>query len=450
MLVILSDLHLTDKTAAVNVHPTAFSEVLVPEIIANAKSKNAQEIRIVLLGDNFDLVRTKAWMNISRDERPWNGTLGKTNAMNINPIIEEHYKKILNDILNTESALALLLCLSDIKEKAKTELNREIYVKISIVIGNHDRAFNNYSSLKDILKSRITNVDEVEFLNVLSAPEYKVLARHGHEWDEDNHGYDLYTKVLQKHADVDRFSPEVYKVQTIGEVITSELMSGLIYRVEQYGASGIIIKQLMDVNNIRPMTDVFQWLDWNGRNYNDNVKSIIMISLKESLKEVLNTELAKLWDDTKDDFIFWGDLTDKLQKLSTLLEKASFNDLKRDVKIFETLSNLFPSRHDDLTEGAKKEFEYPTNNDYSYILYGHTHEALQDCFLTTPEDKQKLYINTGTYLPLIQKASQKGFFNSYQMLLSFFYRSDEDIKDKKTGTVSLDIWNGMKIKNYNY
>lgn len=40
------------------------------------------------------------------------------------------------------------------------------------------------------------------------------------------------------------------------------------------------------------------------------------------------------------------------------------------------------------------------------------------------------------------------FIESKQMTYSIFYRRDEDLSGKKTGTVSFDVWTGVKKKYF--
>ena len=80
----------------------------------------------------------------------------------------------------------------------------------------------------DKVESKFPNV-KFKFDKILFAPEYGVLARHGHEWDEDCQGWEFANKVLNKDQSLHRFDEKSYKVQAIGEVITAELMSGLVF-----------------------------------------------------------------------------------------------------------------------------------------------------------------------------------------------------------------------------
>ena len=61
----------------------------------------------------------------------------------------------------------------------------------------------------------------------------------------------------------------------------------------------------------------------------------------------------------------------------------------------------------------------------------------------------QLYVNTGTFLPLISRTGDGRSFASEQQLTRVFaYRADEDVEGKTSGTTSLDIWNGARRKRY--
>lgn len=60
MLLLVSDLHITDETTANNVNPEAF-ELLGAEIVDAAGRRGAREIHLVLLDDILDLVRSDYW-----------------------------------------------------------------------------------------------------------------------------------------------------------------------------------------------------------------------------------------------------------------------------------------------------------------------------------------------------------------------------------------------------
>lgn len=452
MLVIVSDLHLSDESTSANVHEKALSKVLLRETLQNVKA-NAKEIRVVLLGDIFDLVRTDYWVKeVPHNERPWNGKLSPANGMNTDREVERHYQEVLERILSTRTSKALFRMLSSLRNRSGKGKQRRLYTKITFVTGNHDRALSIFPSLRRKIEARIDNVNEVEFLTGLFAPEYGVLARHGHEWDDQCFGYKFYKRVLNKRARVGRFDDVCYGVQTIGEVVTAELMSGLIYRVKESLARSdpALVQQLMELNNVRPQIDVFGWLEWFGRTSLDpEKKEMLLQALRESISAVLKTDFARKWDKLISElWILKGDLTDRLEQLLKFIEHKTFDELKEDVRLFEFFQGVFGSSKDDFVEGARREWDFGLPADIQYVVYGHTHEARNDFFSGLPDHRVRMYINTGTYLPLIQRARDNGFATAHQMTMTFFYRKDEDTGGKSGDLPSMELWNGIKRKVY--
>ena len=109
MLVVISDIHLTDLSTAHNVHATAF-DLMLQEIATAAQAKGAVELRVVLLGDIFDLVRTDFWHRTTTpDQRPWGGDLDPETGMNRDTaLIQTQFSKVLAGVLATPEAKALI------------------------------------------------------------------------------------------------------------------------------------------------------------------------------------------------------------------------------------------------------------------------------------------------------------------------------------------------------
>jgi hypothetical protein len=209
-------------------------------------------------------------------------------------------------------------------------------------------------------------------------------------------------------------------------------------------------RQLLEINNVRPQMDAFWWLEWFGRTYLDSdTKAMLLQALKESINAVLNTDFARRWDDLINEVsIFRGDLTDRLDQLLSYIGEKSFDELKRDLKLFQFFKGIFGSSKDEFVERAKHEWELGLPNEIQYVVYGHTHEARSDFFSGLPDNRVRMYINTGTYLPLIQRAADNGFAMANQMTMSFFYRGDEDTEGKNGKLPSMELWNGIKRKVY--
>jgi UDP-2,3-diacylglucosamine pyrophosphatase LpxH len=448
MIAILSDLHITDGSTSRNVDPGAF-ELLKEEILVNVRKKKATEVHVVLLGDIFDLVRTDYWAaTIPYDRRPWNGTIDRNNGMNSDVAeVERQFNAVLGRILAVPdgSAAALIEMLDSLALHPETA---GLPLTLTYVVGNHDKPFNNFPSLQTALRDRFAHLKPNFALNVF-APDYGVLARHGHEWDGECHAKEFWEKVLRSGETIDRFDERLSKVMALGEVITAELMSGFLHNCRvQFRKAGLTSDQdrallggLMDVNNLRPMTDIFLWLRWFTRYNEERYTRPIGQALIDALDALLDSSYARAWDG-----IGGFDLTDKLS-LARIGLNLSGLDLAEKAMEFAA---LFGSHSDELKEGAKQEFFAPHRDKrIRYIVYGHTHEARQDFF--SGDRDPLMYVNTGTYLPFIQLAEEKrGFATAYRMTMAFFYNVHEDTGGRADATPTLQVWNGIRKKNYAY
>lgn len=453
MLVIVSDIHVTDESTAINVDPSAF-RLLGREIATSAEDRGAAEIHVVLLGDILDLVRSSYWMShgVAPADRPWGGDLDPTTGMNRNAAaVESQFQHVLDGILGTASGKALIGML---EELPRIDGKRP---SVTYVVGNHDRVFHNFPSLQATVASALPSVD-VSFADHVRLPEYGLLARHGHEWDENCYGWHLLTHVLQKGSKVGQFDPEASRVMAIGEPITAELMGGLIFYVESSLDLGSaedkrFLDNLKDVNNLRPMEQALSWVNWFTKGRSDRYTAIVREALIQALDSLLECSLAKRWDELKPDLIVSGDITDYLAKARSAVKKSKslqdLGDLITTVtKVASVVHGVFGSKLDDLEKGAKQEFARTPVPDFQYVVYGHTHVGLHDDFSAGQLGGVKLYINTGTYLPLVERALEEGFVRSHRMTLLFFYNQAEDVEDRADSGPTVDLWLGMRRKTF--
>ncbi|MGD0339586.1 MAG: hypothetical protein ABSB78_12455 [Bacteroidota bacterium] len=454
MIVLISDVHLTDESTARNVHRSAF-EILEDEIISNVESKkDINEIKVVLLGDIFDLVRTDYWLrkNIAPADRPWNGIINPSTGMNGNKEkVEDQFNKILEGIFDTDACKSFFAMLNNVAKRAKKYNVRD--TSVTYVVGNHDRAFNNFESLKNKVKEKLGNVVEIEFVSVLHDPEYSVLARHGCEWDNDCYSWKFSNNVFK--TSYNQFDEPVYRIMSLGEVITAELMAGIVYHVSQALANNPseqdkqFIETIKEVNNLRPMVEVFRYLDWLTKNGMNKYDDILRQALRKALEATYTSSLAILWKR-------YDNTIPGLLKRTNILVKKGFGFVKTVVlllhaiyKVWEGIRSIFVGTEDDLVSGAREEWKNNSFENIQYIFYGHTHEARQDYIEGKQDGTVKLYVNTGTYLPLIQECSRdNGYSTAYQMTMAFVYKGSEDHDGKKGDAPSLDIWNGIKRKIY--
>lgn len=454
MLAIFSDIHLTDETTARNCDAGAFH--YLHDAIIGAARREIEEIHIVMLGDMFDFVRTDYWHRhqIPMKDRPWGGIIDRTTGMNSrSDEIERQFTEILAAMLAAPASRAMLTMLDGLP--AETGMP----VTVTYVVGNHDRVFNNYPRLCDMLRRAMPNVN-VAFANTLLAPEYGVLARHGHEWDDICHGWRFARRALSPRRKLDRFDPAAYRIMAIGEPITAELMSGLVYHTGQQldptdALDAEFYANLQELNNLRPIFHVFHWLAWLTSGKYQKYGDSILRAVRTSLDSLLESSLAKRWDRVQGDFLFWGDTTHQLGLLRALLKtRIGFDRLSwlvsKGVAIKNAVALLLPTPQDELVTGARTELAAAgLDPAIQYLVYGHTHEARHDVFSAERNGTVRMYINTGTYLPLIERARDGvGYANTSQMTMAFFYNGREDTNLRTGPGPTLALWNGIRRKKH--
>ncbi|HUR93502.1 MAG TPA: hypothetical protein VMY76_02890 [Gemmatimonadales bacterium] len=448
MLVLVSDLHVTDESTANNVNPEAF-ELLGAEIRDAAKRRGASEVHLVLLGDILDLVRTDYWHRsaVPMARRPWGGTLDPRTGMNADSgVVESQFQAVLGDILASPTAGSLRRMMAGLAAGT-------VPFQATYVMGNHDRVMWNFPSLQASARAALSQI--TSFSGSIESAEYGVLARHGHEWDEHTYGWRFRRDVLLPRERVDRFSPEAYATMAIGEAVTAELMSGLVYHARDQGAPPSLVDQLKDVNNLRPLLDVFAWLEWIGGAREREHRQMLHEALRRALDGLLESSLARQWDRLQTDYLVSGDLVDRLEQARSVLLGPDFESFRGRVESLERLQRLVPAllpSEDGLLAGARSEAVFQgefTAAGIQRVIYGHTHRARHDYFSAAPDGSVRMYINTGTFLPLIARARDgRTFASAQQMTMVFVYGPGEDTPGKRPGTSSVEIWNGMRRKLY--
>lgn len=461
MLVLISDIHITDESTDRNVNPQSF-DILKDEILLNAgltlgsPNRNVTEISLVLLGDIYDLVRTDYWLQnaIPANSRPWGGAIDPLTGMNNigGGVIQAQFTQILTNILNTNCAIALSNAIQAISTAAN---DKNVTFKVIYVIGNHDRVLWNFNgALQNMISNALlpAQPQNFTFASEVLDPNYGVIARHGHEWSEECYSLELYNKVLRNNGQpkLPRFAPQLNQIMAIGEVITAELMAGFIWRLKTNpNVTPAFLTKFMDIHTLRPFQSVFDWIDWFTRNQvNNGLRTAIITALTGSLNDLLNSSLAKKWDDIQTDFLVSGDITDRLEIVRFILGggNAAWFDIIKRITLTISKSSVFSEDKDLYLRGAMEDLNKYAPQGIRYAVYGHTHLAMHRYIEGDVSGTHKTYINTGTYLPLTQAAINSGYVTNHQMTLLTFYNPNEDIAGKAIDPISMNLWNGVRRK----
>jgi UDP-2,3-diacylglucosamine pyrophosphatase LpxH len=433
MLVFISDLHFVDGTAGQhNLSSRAFTYFFQDlGAIANKPSNKIKEIKLVFLGDIFDLLRTEKWFDYPVDERPW-GT--KEQA------VEDHaqalFDAITNHVENRKSFEIIRKGVSNLREQCKLES----IPTLTYLPGNHDRLCNRYESLRkkvcDTLEIPLESHNPVDpFSHEFQDLPYGVFARHGHEYDKFNYeGGNSYT--LQDYQRV-----------PIGDPITTELVARLPYEMQKRitpipwltpEQKEDIIRNFQEIENVRPLSAVLEWLLYKVRQ-DRRLKEIVEDAVQTVIDYFDKLNFVKSWYKRHDKWTEWLDEADKIQALLFLLRHFKVYRTEQLWKLALEASKYFSK--DELLEAAPREYEH-LDPRIRYVVYGHTHDPLEVAirsFPGNPYPLEQVYINTGTWRGRYFQATQDhSFINWKKMTYVIFYKEGE----RETGFPVFETWTG--------
>jgi UDP-2,3-diacylglucosamine pyrophosphatase LpxH len=327
MLIVISDLHLSDGTSSYNISHRAFSHFF--DYIKRSLRKEYKELIVVFAGDTFDLLRSDYWLNVYDAEKP-RGDLPKDSRQyavsSKQQNKESHLKNILNNILETNKTSL------EIIKQADTLF--PIPIKKIIIPGNHDRMMEEIHDYGDILKNALGDV------TILKGPhsneDYGVLIRHGHEYDEYNFEADGIP---------------------IGDVNTVELFVRLPFEIKAKFPE--LENELKSAEDIRPQWRIFDYLQ--STYVEMDIKSYIENVVEKTIDNYFAIPYVKEWIE-EHDTLSPLDAADKLEYMLYLSKLLPMDWAEKLLKIF----SYFETKEPHYEEMAEKEKAL-------YVAYGHTH-----------------------------------------------------------------------------
>ncbi len=427
MLIFISDLHFIDETAGNHNIPARAFEGVFKDI--RDYTGKTSEIKIVFLGDIFDLIRTTYWLDVPEAERPWGDTKAKDAA------IEAHAQRIMDNLVAKNSNTFTFL-----KDGLKDVFGREVE-KIYIP-GNHDRLCNVYDSLRKTVRATLgIPGDGAPFPHVYDDKQYgnkyRAFARHGHEFDKWNY-----------EGSPDR-SDKDYAQVPIGDLIATEIVARIPYTIMRNIGDSIpedqkdeLKRNLQEVDNVRPFSGILKWIFYQV-SANPELREVINKSLAEVATNFQNLKYLETWYEKHERFLQF-DEADEVQALIQVFKHIN-------VTAAETLIDTFScilgagcvSSPDDsdknLNEGAA---DFLTEEpDYRSIVMGHTHNPLQIPVGITGGGLEQVYINTGTWRKKYVQGTESGFVGLKYLTYAVFYSQEENphqFFETWTGTLKED------------
>jgi hypothetical protein len=432
MLVVISDLHLTDGTAGSSISPGAFRLLAerLADLVASASTRSDGSYRpidhvdLVLLGDVLDVIRSARWLGGTA--RPWDDPQS--------PAVVETLTAITTDILRrNEESLGLLRSLAQglIRLTPPSRMDRQpvtndtvpVPVRIHYMVGNHDWYFHLPGPHYQRLRQQIA----VQ-MGLATNPN----APFPHEpWEcETLHPALLRHKVFARHGDVyDPFNYEGHRDgSSLGDAIVIELVGRFAAEMEQGLAEELPEPTrlgLRELDNIRPLLLVPVWIDG--------------LLERTCPSAALRQHVKTIWDALADAFLehrfvrerdTWRprDLVDGLERALKISRRVPVGWAS---SIAAWLCEIRGARTPSYCHHALAEPEF-RNRRARHIVYGHTHYAEEvplDASYADGFVLHQTYFNAGTwrrvYRPTHFAPNEHEFIPSDTLSFLTFFQGDE-------------------------
>lgn len=434
MLIIISDLHLTDGTSGPTLSAGAF-EIFAQELCDLAyqasfrqgdQYRPIERIDLLLLGDVLDPIRSAQWL-LHTDVRPWHDPQS--------PRLAGVVSQITGDILRyNEPGLQMLRQLvqgSGVVVPPADAQGRPVHdvpgiavpLGIHYMVGNHDWFYHLPGPAYHEIRKKI--VQSLALANRHDAP-------FAHDPSENGELLEIMRRhrVFARHGDI--YDPINFEgdrnTSSLGDAIVIELLSRFIGQVERELGDDVPASTLLglrELDSVRPLLLAPVWLDG-------------LLQRTCPLPEI-RTQVKRIWDQLSDAFLAlpmvrardtWSpvDLVDGLERALKFSKRLSLGAAG---KIVEWLHSLRGHRDESYYPHALTEQDF-RNRRAKYIVYGHTHAAEQvalDASYAEGYVLNQLYFNSGTWRRTLRQAvfapQEHEFIPADVMTYLAFYQGDE-------------------------
>jgi UDP-2,3-diacylglucosamine pyrophosphatase LpxH len=432
MLVVISDLHLTDGSSGTTISAGAF-EIFAERLAdlavqaswrIDGSYRPVEQIDLVLLGDILDVIRSTRWL--ARDDvRPW--TAGAELAQVVT--------RITQDILSHNAASTAVLRrlategiravppTSRLHQPSRDGAGEPIPVRIHYMVGNHDWFFYQRGPAYDSLRQTV-----IRDMGLANRPD----APFPHDPAESPELLDVLRRhrVFARHGDVfDPFNFEGDRsASSLGDVIVIELVNRFAAEVERELMGDLpasTLAGLKEIDNIRPTLLVPVWIEGLLE------RSCPFPALRKQVKQT--------WDRMADRFLSlnfvrerdtWNpnDLVDGLQRALKFSKKISLDWASA---ITGWLNQWRAPNGDTYFQHALAEQDF-RNRRAKFIVYGHTHHVESvplDASFADGYVLNQTYFNSGTWRRVYRQTrfspQEHEFIPADEMTYLAFFQADE-------------------------
>jgi UDP-2,3-diacylglucosamine pyrophosphatase LpxH len=431
MLVIISDLHLTDGTSGTTISPGAFQLLgeRLEDLACGASQRRdgsyrpIERIDLVLLGDVLDVIRSTRWLNGS--VRPWGDAAS--------PALAGIVAQITADILQrneqscsefrrlAEQGVAVRPALRDGRMADRGIHN--VPVRIHYMVGNHDWFFHLPGDQFTRMRRQVATA-----MGLATSPD----APFPHEAWEDNELLQTMRrhKVFARHGDVyDPFNYEGDRnASSLGDVVVIELLNRfgvLVQRELGEDLPSSALAGLREIDNIRPLLLVPVWIDG--------------LLERSCPQPAVRKQVKKVWDALADEFLeqpfvrrrdTWCpvDVVDGLQKALKFSRRLSVGWASW---IAQWMWQLRGADNSSYYQHALSEQDF-RNRRAKHIVYGHTHTAEVvplDASFAEGYVLHQAYFNSGTWRRVYEQTrfapTEHEFISAEALTYLAFFKDDE-------------------------
>ncbi len=455
MLVIISDLHLTDGTTGQSIAPDAFRKFReYVRDLAYAGSwrsdggyRPVEAVDVVLLGDIVDLIRSTRWNEEQPGEpgfaRPWDDPASPALAGKVATIADAILEKnaatcaILRS-LSQDEPLTLPPASARGRPAPASVQRQPVTTRIHYLLGNHDWFLHLPGPEFEAIRRKITaamglaNPPGPYPHDPLTSPalteiygQHRLFARHGDIYDPFN-----YDKERGRLA------------ASLGDAIVIDLYNRFPHEVRRRLAGDLspaFLDGLDELGNVRPTLLVPVWI--NGLIARSNLSRAVGNEVKRVWNEIADMTLAQPFireHDTRSPF----DTVDLLQMTLQFAKLLSFHSA---AEVVSWIQKRLWGGDISFAKFALQEEAFKTRS-ADYFVYGHTHhQEIVPLDITVQEDRviEQVYFNSGTWHPLHEATIhnlRRQTFVQYKVMTYLAFFKDDERKGRRyeTWTGALD------------
>lgn len=454
MLVIVSDLHLTDGSSGETVHEgtlRVFRERLrslayAASWRAGGKYRPIKRLDIILLGDIIDVLRSSRWLSgtTGSDDgiRPWSDLANGALAARVEEITQAALEKnrvffgLLREIKTSGVVSVPASAINDEFTRRSsgpaTKPRAAVQVGIHYVAGNHDWYFHLAGSPFARIRAHI--IDALGLANDPAEP----FPHDPAEPPAERIGQLLKShRVWARHGDI--FDPFNYAgdrdAASLGDAIVVELLMRFALEAGRKFRRSLPLACLAafnEIDNVRPVWLAPVWVAELVRR---------TCSQPRELREV-----QALWNDVASDFLRLPFVRDQLRlnrarwqaaKLRLVLQMSSQALRPGSRRFLEWLSRSSRSAKPSYARHAAREQAF-VSGAARYVVYGHTHR--HEVTVLDGAKGGRFYFNSGTWRPVHELARFSPDGGSFARFKSMTYLAF--FRDDERGGRGFEAWSG--------